>query len=176
MPPPTLIRSKSLASTAPPTADPTGASPAALPQATGERILLFSVGDRVYGCPVEAVREIVPSRRTTRLPGAPAYVRGLMNLRGLILTIIDLGLRLGESAPAREDGSTVLIEHRQRLMGIAVDEVMDVQPLATDALEQPSAPGGAEKNAGIVRGLGHLGDGRVVILLDVHLVVGQVLR
>lgn len=159
------------------TADPTPGTPsAAISNAPGERILLFSVGDRVYGCPVDAVREIVPSRRTTRLPGAPAYVRGLMNLRGSILTIIDLGVRLGETDAARADGSTVLIEHRQRLMGIAVDEVMDVQPLATDRLEQPTAPGATDRSAGIVRGLGHLDDGRVVILLDIHSVVGQVLR
>ena len=175
MRPPTPIRSTSLASSAS-TADPTPGTPAAVPHAPGERILLFSVGERVYGCPVDAVREIVPSRRTTRLPGAPPYVRGLMNLRGLILTIIDLGVRLGESSPARADGSTVLIEYRQRLVGIAVDEVMDVQALATDHLEQPTAPGATDRNAAVVRGLGHLGDGRVVILLDIHSVVGQVLR
>ena len=176
MRPTTPIRSTSLASSAStadpaPTRNPAGAQPA-----PGERILLFSVGERLFGCPVDVVREIVPSRRTTRLPGAPEYVRGLMNLRGSILTIIDLGLRLGESEPARADGSTVLVEHRQRLMGFAVDEVMDVQALATDQLEAPTAPGVVEKNAGIVRGLGHLGDGRVVILLDILSVVEQVLR
>ena len=175
MRPPTPIRSTSLASSAS-TADRTPGTPAAVPAAPGERILLFSIGERVFGCPVDAVREIVPSRRTTRLPGAPEYVRGLMNLRGSIITIIDLGLRLGEHAPARSDGSTILIEYRQRLMGIAVDEVMDVQTLATDRLEQPTAPGTTDRNAGIVRGLGHLDDGRVVILLDIHSVVGQVLR
>ena len=139
---------------------------------------MFSVAGRVFGCPVEWVREIVPSRHTTRLPGAPAYVRGLMNLRGSILTVVDLGLRLGEATAARADGSTVLIQHGQRLVGLAVDEVMDVQPLATDRLETPVAPGAnaPEQLAAVVHGLGHLGDGRVVILLDIHSVVSQVLR
>ena len=142
-----------------------------------ERILLFSLGERVYGCAVDGVREIIPSRRATRLPGAPAFVRGLINLRGSLLTVVDLGLRLGEPQPARVDGSTILIEQTGRVLGLAVDEVMDVQPLATDRLDGASAAGEvAGRNAGIVRGVGHLGDGRVVILLDIHSVVSQVLR
>lgn len=170
--PPTPIRSTSLASTAS-RADRT--IPLAPPPA--ERILLFSLGERVFGCPVEIVREIIPSRLATRLPGAPPYVRGLINLRGSILTILDLAVRLGEPAPARVDGSTILVEHGTRVLGLAVDEVMDVQPLATERLDGAAAAGElAGRNMGIVRGLGHLGDGRVVILLDIHSMVRQVLR
>ena len=144
---------------------------------SAERILLFSLGERVFGCAVDGVREIIPSRRATRLPGAPDVVRGLINLRGSLLTVVDLGLRLGEPHPARADGSTILIEQGGRVLGLAVDDVMDVQPLATDRLDGASSAGDiAGRNAGIVRGLGHLGDGRVVILLDIHSVVSQVLR
>ena len=159
----------SIASPAEPTA-PLAPSPA-------ERILLFSLGERVYGCRVDGVREIIPSRRATRLPGAPDFVRGLINLRGSLLTVVDLGVRLGEPQPARPDGSTILVEQAGRVLGLAVDEVMDVQALPTDRLDGASAAGEiAGRNAGIVRGLGHLGDGRVVILLDIHSVVRQVLR
>ncbi|MEO7455174.1 MAG: chemotaxis protein CheW, partial [Gemmatimonadaceae bacterium] len=76
------------------------------------------------------MREIIPYRRATRLPGAPAYVQGLINLRGTIVTVMDLGVRLDpERAPVRE-GSIILATYGTRVAGVAVDEVMDVQTIA----------------------------------------------
>ena len=134
------------------------------------RTLLFSVADRVYGCDIGAVREIIPYRRATRLPGAPGYVQGLINLRGTLVTVLDLGRRLDATrAPVRE-GSIILAEHGARLVGIAVDEVMDVQAIT----EEPIASNAGDAMRGFVRGLGRLDDG-VVVLLDVHALVTQVL-
>ena len=135
-------------------------------------MLLFGIRDRLYGCEIETVREIIPMRRATRLPGAPAYVDGLVNLRGSILTIVDLGRRLGASEGARPDGSIVLVERGSRVVGICVDEVKDVQPLTADRLEPAT---GDQSRGGIVRGVGHLEDETVVILLDMHAIVRQVL-
>jgi len=120
----------------------------------------------VYGCDIGSVREIVPIRHATRLPGAPPYVRGLINLRGAIVTVIDLAARLAGTSAAME-GSVVLADHGSKHVGLAVDEVRDVQLLAPDRFEP--ATGG-----GVVRGLGHLDDG-VVIVLDVPAVVRQVM-
>lgn len=142
---------------------------AAIPPAT-LRLLLFAVAGTVYGCDIGTVREIVPVRRTTRLPGAPAYVSGLINLRGAIVTVIDLAVRLGGTATAGE-GSVVLAEHGNKHVGLAVDEVRDVQLLAPERFEPAS---GDVARGGIVSGLGHLDDG-VVIVLDVPAVVRQVL-
>jgi purine-binding chemotaxis protein CheW len=150
-----------LASTATPTDAPAG---------TTLRLLLFAVAGTVYGCDIGAVREIVPIRHATRLPGAPAYVRGLINLRGAIVTVIDLASRLA-SAAAPAEGSVVLAEHGTKQVGLAVDEVRDVQMLAPDRFEPAT---GDIARGGIVRGLGHL-DGGVVIVLDVPAVVRQVM-
>jgi len=134
------------------------------------RLLLFAVAGTVYGCDIGAVREIVPLRRTTRLPGAPSHVRGLINLRGAIVTVIDLAVRLaGGSTP--DDGSVVLAEFGNKNVGIAVDEVRDVQVLAPHQFEPAS---GDIARGGIVRGLGHLDDG-VVIVLEIPAVVRQVM-
>ncbi|MEP6618413.1 MAG: chemotaxis protein CheW [bacterium] len=134
------------------------------------RTLLFSVSDRVYGCDIEAVREIIPYRRATRLPGAPVFVQGLINLRGTLVTVLDLGRRLEPGrAPVRE-GSIILVEHGPRLVGVAVDEVMDVQAIA----EEPITNNANESTHGLVRGLGRLDDG-VVVLVDIHALVTQVL-
>lgn len=135
------------------------------------RTLLFRVGDSTYGCEIDAVREIIPYRRATRLPGAPAYVQGLVNLRGTIVTVLDLGVRLDPArAPVRE-GSIILVQHGTRNVGVAVDEVMDVQAVEEDPIE--TGTDGASRG-GLVRGLGHLGDD-VVALVDIHTLVTQVL-
>ena len=136
------------------------------------RTLLFRVAGSIYGCDIDAVREIIPYRRATRLPGAPPYVQGLINLRGTIVTVIDLGARLDASRPPMREagGSIILAAHGSRVVGVAVDEVMDVQAI----VEEPVDAGGGESRGGVVRGLGHLGDG-VVVLIDIHTLVTQVL-
>lgn len=134
------------------------------------RTLLFSVADRVYGCDIEAVREIVPYRSATRLPGAPPYVQGLINLRGTLVTVLDLGRRLDPAREPVREGSIILAEHGARLVGIAVDEVMDVQAIT----EEPIESNASDATKGLVRGLGRLDDG-VVVLVDIHTLVTQVL-
>jgi purine-binding chemotaxis protein CheW len=145
---------------------------AELPVAT--RTLLFRVGSRVYGCDIDCVREIIPWRRATRLPGAPSHVQGLVNLRGTIVTVLDLAARLEPEAARIEethDGrSIILVDHGSRVVGAAVDEVMDVQAIAPEPVEEVT--GGAR--GGLVRGLGHL-EGDVVVLLDIHMLITQVL-
>ena len=137
---------------------------------TDARTLLFRVADGVYGCDIDGVREIIPYRRATRLPGAPPYVQGLINLRGTIVTVLDIGMRIDASrAPVRE-GSIIMATHGTRVVGVAVDEVMDVQPIVAEPITT-SAP---DAHSGLVRGLGHLGDG-VVILVDIHVLITQVL-
>ena len=145
-----------------------------VPVADG-RVLLFRLASRMYGCSLGEVREIIPYRPATRLPGAPPYVSGLVNLRGTIMTVVHLGRRLGVSDETRADGSIILVEHESKCMGFEVDEVMDVQPLATDRMEavEGAIPGG-EDVRGIVKGMGHV-DGSVVVVLDVAQLVGQIL-
>lgn len=135
------------------------------------RVLLFALGDQTYGCDIATVREIIPQRRATRLPGAPAFVCGLINLRGTIVTVLDLGRRLGRDA-AKGDGSIILAELGTKLVGIAVDDVMDVRPLSEDEIESATAD---DARGGIVRGMGRLNDERVVILLDVITLARQAL-
>lgn len=134
-----------------------------------QRTLLFRAGARTFGCGIDVVREIIPHRRATRLPGAPPAVQGLINLRGTIVTVVDLALWLGGDQPASADGSIILVDHGTRVAGIAVDEVLDVQ---TVALEDVAGTGG-DRN-GAVRGMGRLPD-TVVILLDVTSLVKQAL-
>jgi purine-binding chemotaxis protein CheW len=133
------------------------------------------VAGRVYGVELGTVREIIPARRPTRLPGAGPYVSGLVNVRGTIVTVLDLAARLaaaGERAEAQPGvGSIVLMEHGAKVVGVAVDEVLAVRRVAELEMETEAealVPGGA------VRAVGRL-DGEVVALLDIHDIIAQVL-
>lgn len=130
--------------------------------------LLFRVGTTLYGCDVRDAREILPLREATRLPGAAPYVRGLINVRGTIVTVIDLGVRLDSSRTPARAGSILLVRRRDRLVGLIVDTVADVRPLEIDESI------GAEAGGVIVRGLASLG-GAPVVVLDLDALIAQVL-
>ena len=155
-----------MASTAP-TFEPTFASVSGV-----RRTLLFRVGSTVYGCDIDDIREIVPFRRATRLPGAPNYVQGLINLRGTIVTVLDLGARLDPLHTRVGDGSIMLVAMpgNNRLVGVAVQEVMDVRVVGDSSDDVIADSAGTDA----VRGLAHV-DGGTVILLDIHSLVRQVL-
>ena len=153
------------------------APPPELTPASAHRHLVFGVGARLYGCEVALVREIVPFRPCTRLPGAPPYVCGLINLRGTVVTVIDLGLRLGGAPADRADGSIVLVEHGPRLVGLAVDELRDVQRFEPGEVE-PAVGGqggeGASSAGAAVSAVARAG-AEVVLLLDVGTIVTRAL-
>ena len=146
--------------------------PSTAPVTGARRTLLFRVGSTVYGCDIDDIREIVPFRRATRLPGAPNYVQGLINLRGTIVTVLDLGARLDPSPTRAPDGSIMLVAMpgNNRLVGVAVQEVMDVRVVGDSSDDVIADSAGNDA----VRGLAHV-DGGTVILLDIHSLVRQVL-
>jgi purine-binding chemotaxis protein CheW len=135
--------------------------------------LLFRAGGNVYGCDITEAREIIPLRPMTRLPGAPAYVRGLINMRGSIVTVLDLGQRLDPPRGATREGSILLVRHRERLVGLIVDEVADVRVLEVES-DDGDAAAGAGSTSGIVRGIAS-SDGTPVVLLDLDALIKQVL-
>src|SRR5262249_23184340 len=146
--------------------------PTVAPTSGARRTLLFRVGSTVYGSDIDDIREIVPFRQATRLPGAPSYVQGLINLRGTIVTVLDLGARLDAARERITDGSIMLVAMpgSARLVGVAVQEVMDVRVVGTSADDVIAESAGNDA----VRGLAHV-DGGTVILLDIHSLVRQVL-
>ena len=119
------------------------------------RLLLFEVGGTLCACDLDAVREIVPARPATRLPGAPGWVRGIMNLRGTLLTVVDLGVRFGA---ARTDAppTVIVLEAAGKSFGLGVDAVRGVQGVTADGWEDVDVQRSA---GGIVRGLAHVGTG-----------------
>jgi Chemotaxis signal transduction protein len=141
------------------------------------QLVVFRLAGGSYGIELDAVREIIPFRRATRLPGAPAHVSGLVNVRGAIVTVIDLGAQLEDAPSARDKSSVMLIEHGGKLVGAAVDEVLDVRRTADVEVDD----GGTEMAANAaVRAVGRLAategeEGGVITLLDIHGIISRVL-
>jgi purine-binding chemotaxis protein CheW len=133
------------------------------------QLLVFRLAERTYGIELGTVREIIPFRGATRLPGAPPYIAGLVNVRGAVVTVFDLGVRLGGIPIASGRGSVVLIEHASRLVGLMVDEVLDVRrttDVELDAGVDVFAAGSA------IRALGRL-DGALITLVDIHGIISE---
>ena len=99
------------------------------------RVLVFAVAGRTRCADVDEVREIVPITATTRLPGAPRYVRGLINLRGTLVTVMDASLCLYGVSADSPDASILLVERDGRFAGVIVDSVFDIQSLPKDEVE-----------------------------------------
>jgi purine-binding chemotaxis protein CheW len=142
------------------------------PQVPTRRLLVFDLGPNGFACDMEAFREIVPTQSMTRMPGAPDTVCGLINLRGTIVTVIDGGTALGKAPFRRAEGLVLLVDYLERLVGVGVDDVRDIQDVPID---QFAAASEAEiPLAGAVTGVVEI-DGRRVLVLDIKTVVQQVI-
>ncbi len=136
------------------------------------RLLLLLAAGRLFACDLESVREIVPARATTRLPGAPTWVRGLVNLRGTLLTVVDLPLRLGAKASGARQ--IIVAEAAGKAFGMLVDEVRHVQAVADEAFESVD---GHRALGGIVRALARVGRDafETALVCDVEAIVREAL-
>jgi purine-binding chemotaxis protein CheW len=99
------------------------------------RVLVFAIAGRTRCANVDEVREIVPITPTTRLPGAPRFVRGLINLRGILVTVVDAAMCLYGVPAEGADASVLLVERKGRLAGVIVDSVYDIQSLPAVEVE-----------------------------------------
>jgi purine-binding chemotaxis protein CheW len=148
-------------------------STASIPDVTTTPALLFRVGADLYASTITDAQEVIPIRRMTRVPGAPRFVRGLINMRGTIVTVLDLGIRLDLMRPPSDDGSILLVRHRggDRIVGIVVDEVLDVRGLSIDDVVDAATSGA---RSAITRGVAQLDD-KAVVVLDLDELISQVL-
>jgi purine-binding chemotaxis protein CheW len=115
----------------------TAAVPAAAPdpERPVRRVLVFTVAGRTRCADIADVREIVPITATTRLPGAPRHVRGLINLRGTLVTVIDAALCLYGVPAVDAEASILLVDRGGRVAGVIVDNVFDMQALGEEEVE-----------------------------------------
>ncbi len=130
-------------------------------------IVGFQVGRETYGVPITSLHEIVRVPEITAVPDAPDYLEGVINLRGKIVSVMDLRKRFGEkNAAVRKNNRILVVEHSGRLAGLIVDSASEVLKIPADAVEAPPAVF-QEGGLNCVTGLGKVG-GRLVVLLDMN--------
>ena len=141
-----------------------------------ERMALLVVGEHRFGLAIDRIREIIPARPYTPLPGSGSHVCGLINLRGRIVTVVDLGARLSlPPASANPDHSIVIVEHRGKLAGLAVEEVSRIVSVDLDALQDAATALRALRiDRAYLRGVGE-SDGQVFVAVDPDEIISPIL-
>lgn len=130
--------------------------------------LSFRIDENEYSVEIMSVREIRGWTRTTSLPHAPPFVRGVINLRGTVLPVVDLAVRLGlEASEPEERNVIIVVDVGSRVMGLRVDAVSDILSFSDEQLQPP--PDMTSKSR-FVRALTILDD-RMVRVLDLEAVL-----
>lgn len=131
-----------------------------------EQYLTFSLNKQSYGIPILEVQEIKGWEEVTPIPNSPVYIRGVMNLRGTIVPIIDLRLRFGlEERDYDEFTVIIIVNIRDRLAGLVVDSVSDV--INADQEQHSDAPEfEGQINRRYLQGLVQADD-KLIILLNI---------
>jgi purine-binding chemotaxis protein CheW len=136
--------------------------------------LTFTLGSEVFAIGILAIKEIIEYSSLTTVPMMPAYVRGVINLRGAVVPVLDLAVRFGKPAsPVSKRTCIVIIEistaGERQDVGVVVDAVDSVLDIPPEQIEPPPVFG-ARISTDFIQGMGKV-NGRFVILLDVNCVL-----
>jgi purine-binding chemotaxis protein CheW len=134
--------------------------------ATHGEYLTFRLGSEEYGIDILRVQEIRSYEQPTRIANSPAFLKGVVNLRGVIVPIIDLRVKLGcTNADFNAFTVVIVLNIMGRVVGAVVDSVSDVMELSTDQVKE--APGmNAAVDMSFITGIANVGE-RMLILMDI---------
>lgn len=131
----------------------------------GHQFVTFSIDDEEFGVEILKVQEIIGYTKPTHVPNAPEFVRGVINLRGLIIPVIDLRKKFNMSEKEYDKFTVILvIEVAKKIIGIIVDSVSDVLSLEDKDIQE--APEFGKFQTEYLKGMGKVGD-KLIILLDI---------
>ena len=129
--------------------------------------LAFTLGQEEYGVDIQKVQELRGYDAVTRIANAPEHIKGVVNLRGIIVPIIDMRIKFNLGTPTYDQFTVVIILNiASRVMGMVVDSVSDVITLSPEQVK-PAPEMGAVLDADYLIGLGTLDD-RMLILVDLE--------
>lgn len=149
----------------------------AISQATAEekssKYLTFDLDENDYGIPILKVSEIIGITQITPVPKTPSFIKGIINLRGRIIPVMDLRLKFGMSERAYDQNTCIIIINlnvsgQAKQMGVVVDIVSEVCNIPESDIEAPPSYGGNNDHS--ISGVGKIKD-RVVILLDIENII-----
>jgi len=137
------------------------------------QLVVFKIGDEEFGVEINQVREIVKLVSITRMPKAPVFIEGVVNLRGQIITVIDLAKRLDLPSTGKTESTRIMVvEVGDFTVGMIVDSVSEVLRLSSDDIEEAPSLIDTEVHERYLRGVGKSND-RLLILLDLNEVLSS---
>jgi purine-binding chemotaxis protein CheW len=135
------------------------------------QLVTFSLGNEEYAVDILKVQEINRMKEITRVPSAPAYVEGVINLRGKVMPVIDLRKKFGLDARENDVHSRIMIMDIEGItMGLIVDAVSEVLRIPASIVESP--PMAFETGTEFITGIAKL-ENRLIILLDMDRLIGK---
>ncbi len=137
---------------------------------TSQQYVTFSLGDELFGVEVSRTREILSLTPVTKVPQTPGYLLGVINLRGQVVPVVDMRLKLNlEAAEQTEDTCIIVVEVQVDgepiIVGAMADAVREVSEIRSDQIEPPPRLG-TRLNTEFIKGMGKV-DEQFLILLDI---------
>ena len=150
---------------------------AGMAEQTEVQLVAFKLHNEEYGVNIDFVQEIKRVTDITRVPFTSEFFKGVMNLRGSVLPVIDLKKRLGlQEAPYTDDTRIVIVRVDETSIGMIVDAVTEVLTIDNDHIDTPKAisDGSDSRSEGMkfVSGVGNL-ENRLVIMLNLNEIIGS---
>ena len=135
------------------------------------QLVVFKLGREEYGVSILQVQEIKRITEITRVPHTPEYIKGVINLRGSVLPVIDLKKRLNlPQQVATEDARIIIVKVNEISVGMMVDAVSEVMTINQDNIDSPDVVAGSVA-ANYLSGVGKL-ENRLLILLNLETIIG----
>jgi len=129
-----------------------------------KQMVLFELGSETYGLDIATVHEIIRMQPITKVPKAPVYVEGVINLRGKVIPVIDIGKRFGFEKSERAKNNRIVVVYIQNItLGIIVDSVTEVVRIPNESIE-PVSDIVTTGNSDYLQGIAKLGDKMVILL------------
>ena len=140
-----------------------------------KHLVLFKLGGEEFGVDIAEVREIIKMENITKIPNTAEYILGAINLRGSIITVVDLSMKLGlASRQADKNTRIIVVEIESNIVGMVVDSATEVLRLRGEQVQPtPSIIGSkfqSSVNTNFIEGIGTLKD-RMIILLDLRKII-----
>lgn len=128
------------------------------------KFITFRIRNETYGFPIEVVKEINRLPHLTPLPSSPAFIKGVMNLRGKIVPVADLRMKFGmEPVEKTRESCVIIIESQFGFMGLVVDAVREVREIAPEHIDPPIQ---LQPGENLIQGFAKTKD-EVIVLIDV---------
>jgi len=132
------------------------------------QLVIFSIGSEEFAAEISQVREIITVDKITRVPSAPKFVCGVINLRGKLVTVVDLHERLGfQRTQSIEKSKIIVSDIKDGVLGMMVDQVVEVTRVLESQIEPPPPMSAGKIDSKYILGIAKMKD-RLIVILDLE--------